>query len=177
MGDVIVEIDGTDVTSSGPTVTGSWSRRLNRPSTAQVRIPAQNSIGGAGSILKIQALIGTTYEIVHHGRILLCETEMGEDTGYTTYNSTDPMELWQWRPVRDDDCDFSKPTIARGVRGRRWAGGDREHAPELGGDRGLLGMPIARTLTQLTARGRSSSITGRSRAAAAISRALRWTGP
>jgi hypothetical protein len=21
------------------------------------------------------------------------------------------MELWQWRPVRDEDCDFSKPTV------------------------------------------------------------------
>ena len=111
MGQVIVEIDGTDVTSTGPTVTGSWTRRLNRPATAQVRIPAQNSIGGAGSILKIQALVGTTYQLVFHGRVLLCETEMGEDTGYTTYNATDPMEMWQWRPVRDDDCDFSKPTI------------------------------------------------------------------
>jgi hypothetical protein len=61
--------------------------------------------------LKIEALIGTSYEIVHHGRVLLCETDTGEDTGYTVYNSTDPMELWQWRPVRDDTCDFSKPTI------------------------------------------------------------------
>ena len=33
----------------------------------------------------------------------LCETDTGEDTGYTVYNSTDPMEMWQWRPVRDDD--------------------------------------------------------------------------
>jgi hypothetical protein len=42
---------------------------------------------------------------------MLCETDTGEDTGYTVYNSSDPMELWQWRPVRDDTCDFSLPTI------------------------------------------------------------------
>lgn len=105
----IVTIDGVDVTNVS--VAGSWTRRLNRPSTAQVRIPAQESIGGAGSILKIQALVGTTYEIVFHGRVLLCETVMEEDTGYTTYNATDPMEMWAFRPVRDDTCDFSKPTI------------------------------------------------------------------
>lgn len=104
MGQVTVTIDGTDVSSVS--VTGSWTRRLNRPSTAQVRIPAQDSIGGAGSILKVSALIGTTTELVFHGRVLLCETEMGEDTGYTTYNATDPMELWQWRPARDGPASF-----------------------------------------------------------------------
>lgn len=108
MGTVTVEIDGTDVTSViGP---GSWTPRLNRPAQAQVSIPREDaSVGGPGSILKIEALIGTTMEIVFHGRVLLCETAMGADTGYKTFNAQDPMELWQWRPVRDDDCDFSLP--------------------------------------------------------------------
>ena len=109
MGDVIVTLDGVDVTNV--CVSGSWTRRLNRPSVAQVRIPMQEVTADVGSLLKIEALVGTTYEIVHHGRVLLCETDTGEDTGYTVYNSTDPMELWQWRPVRDDTCDFSDPTI------------------------------------------------------------------
>ncbi len=64
-----------------------------------------------GSILKIEALVGTTWQIVHHGRVLLAETDTAEDGGYTVYNSTDPMEMWQWRPVRDNDCDFSNPQI------------------------------------------------------------------
>lgn len=100
-----ITIDGNNVTTVS--VAGSWTRRLNRPSTAQVRIPAQDSIGGAGSILKIE----NGGSPVFHGRVLLCETVMEEDTGYTTYNATDPMEMWAFRPVRDDDCDFSKPTI------------------------------------------------------------------
>lgn len=100
-----VTIDGTDVT--GVAVAGSSTRRLNRPSQAQVRIPAQESIGGVGSALRIEF----NGNLHHHGRVLLCETEMDENTGYTVYNSSDPMELWQWRPVRDDTCDFSKPTI------------------------------------------------------------------
>lgn len=109
MGQVIVTLDGVDVTDV--CVAGNWTRRLNRPSTAQVRIPMQEVTADVGTALKIEALIGTSYEIVHHGRVLLCETDTGEDTGYTVYNSTDPMELWQWRPVRDNDCDFSDPQI------------------------------------------------------------------
>ena len=67
----------------------------------------QESVGGVGSRLLIQ----NGGSPVFHGFVLLCETEAGEDSGYTVYNATDPMELWQWRPVRDDTCDFSKPTI------------------------------------------------------------------
>lgn len=106
---MIVTLDGVDVTDV--CVSGSWTRRLNRPSVAQVRIPMQEVTADVGTLLKIEALVGTSYQIVHHGRVLLCETDTGEDTGYTVYNSTDPMELWQWRPVRDDDCDWSKPNI------------------------------------------------------------------
>ncbi len=109
MGQVIVTLDGTDVTQF--CVAGTWTRRLNRPSTAQIRCNMEVVNAPVGSLLKIEALVGTTWEIVHHGRVLLCETDTGEDTGYTVYNSTDPMELWQWRPVRDDTCDFSDPTI------------------------------------------------------------------
>lgn len=100
-----VSIDGTDVT--GVAIQGRSTRRLNRPATAQVKIPMQEAVGGVGSALKI-SFNGSLH---HHGRILLCEVDTGEDTGYVTYNSSDPMELWAFRPVRDDTCDFSKPTI------------------------------------------------------------------
>ncbi len=106
---VAVTLDGVDVTNF--CVAGNWTRRLNRPSTAQVRCQMEQVSAPVGSLLKIEALIGPTYEIVHHGRVLLVETDAGDDTGYTVYNSTDPMELWQWRPVRDDSCDFTKPDI------------------------------------------------------------------
>jgi hypothetical protein len=100
-----VSIGGVDVT--GVAISGHSTRRLNRPSQAQVRIPSQNAIGDVGDALKI-SFNGTLH---HHGRILLIETEMDENTGYTTYNSTDPMEMWQFRPVRDADGDFSKPEV------------------------------------------------------------------
>jgi hypothetical protein len=100
-----ITIDGNDVTNLA--VSGSWTRRLNRPSQAQVTIPFTDEVGGPGSRLKI-VNGGTT---VFHGMCLLVETNPDENFGYTVYNATDPMELWQWRPVRDDTCDFSKPTI------------------------------------------------------------------
>ncbi len=103
---VTVEIDETDVTDLA--LSGSSTRNLNRPSTAQVTLPMQEAIGAAGSLLKIY-LDGVLH---HHGRVLLIETDASEDTGYTVYNSTDPLELWKWRPVRDDTGNFANPDIA-----------------------------------------------------------------
>jgi hypothetical protein len=100
-----IYIDGVDVTNCA--LAGFSTRRLNRPSQAQVRLPMDCAIGAAGSLLKIY-FNGTLH---HHGRVLLCETTADENTGYVVYNSTDPMEMWAYRPVRDDTCDFSKPTI------------------------------------------------------------------
>jgi len=102
-----VYLDGTDV--SGVAVEGSATRRLNRPSQATIKIPMDAAIGGPGSRLKISFDAGAT--LFFHGTVLDCETDSEEDDGYTVYNASDPMELWQWRPVRDDTCDFSKPTV------------------------------------------------------------------
>lgn len=101
----LATIDGTDV--SGVCVKGSATRRLNRPALAQVTIPMDAAIGGPGSILKIDFGNG----LFHHGRVMNCETDAGEDFGYTVYNSSDPMEMWNWRPARDPDGDFSKPSF------------------------------------------------------------------
>ena len=72
-----VSLDGVDV--SGVAIRGSSTRRLNRPSQAQITIPMDSAIGGAGSLLKI------TFDgqLHHHGRVLDCETDTGEDEGFT----------------------------------------------------------------------------------------------
>lgn len=105
MSTLLVEIDGTDVTNVS--IAGSWTPRLNRPAQAQVTIPMDSAIGDVGSRLKLT--INST--LVFHGFVLNTETDTNKDTGTTVYNAQDPMELWQWRPVRDDDGDFSKPDI------------------------------------------------------------------
>jgi hypothetical protein len=103
----LVEIDGVDVTNLS--LAGSSTRRLNRMSQAQVTLPMESAFGGTGSRLKI------TFDGVlhHHGIVMLCETEAGEDTGTTVYNSRDPLDIWSWRPCRDADGDYTKPAILR----------------------------------------------------------------
>lgn len=97
-----VFIDGVElippVGSGTSAVSGSATRRLNRPAQATVRIPTDLSVGGAGSTLKIEF---DETGLFFHGFVLLCETNPERDAGYTVYNATDPMELWQWRPCRD----------------------------------------------------------------------------
>lgn len=102
MAAVEVYIDNTpiDVPTGGIyALTGSVTRRLNRPAEATITVPMMFAQGGAGSRLKVVI----NDELWFHGFILSCETDTGEDQGTTVYNATDPMELWQWRPVRDFD--------------------------------------------------------------------------
>lgn len=96
-----VYIDGVEIIppvgSGTSAISGSSTRRLNRPSQAQITVPNHLAIGGVGSKLKV--VINSSLH--HHGRVLLCEINPQEDTGYTVYNSEDPLELWKWRPCRD----------------------------------------------------------------------------
>lgn len=107
----IDEVDVTDIA-----LEGSATRWLNRPATAQVKLPMGEAIWGPGSLLKIyfQNDADSTPTLFHHGRVLLTETDAGVDTGYTVYNSTDPLELWKWRPVRDSTGDLILPGTTDG---------------------------------------------------------------
>lgn len=106
---VEVYIDGIDV--SEYVIQGSVSRRLNKVSTATVRAPFGARIDGAtGARLKI-VIDGT---LRFHGMVLTVTDDGSEDTLYTDYVASDPMELWKWRPARDgvasgDPGDFSDP--------------------------------------------------------------------
>jgi hypothetical protein len=59
--------------------------------------------------MKITLDDGNTEEIVFHGPILNAETDTAKEGGTTVFNAQDHMELWQYRLVRADDADFSKP--------------------------------------------------------------------
>ncbi len=102
---VTVTLDGNDVT--GVSLSGSWTPRLNRPAQAQITLPMESaSVGDCGSRLKI--VLGGD-DIVFHGMVMNTETDTDKDGGTTVFNAMDAMELWQSRPVRADDADFSKP--------------------------------------------------------------------
>lgn len=105
---VIVTVDGVDVTSAA--LSGSWTPRLNRPAQATITTWMEDNVGDCGSLLKIEITDGVNSDIVFHGRILNVETDTDKDGGKTVYNAQDAMELWQWRPVRASDGDFSKPS-------------------------------------------------------------------
>ena len=69
------------------------TRRLNRPSQAQVRLPMDCAIGR----LRLRAEDRTsTAPCTTTGASFCARPTADENTGYMVYNSTDPMELWQW---------------------------------------------------------------------------------
>lgn len=106
-----VVLDDVDVTDLA--LSGSVTTRLNGLGQATVRLPMESAFGGAGSYLKVyfETDLDTMPILYHHGRVMDCEDSADENGGYTVYNSSDPLELWQWRPVRDPDGDFTNPKI------------------------------------------------------------------
>lgn len=110
MSDIIVTMGGVDVTDVA--LEGSWTPRLNRPAQAQIKTNMEAGVTAVcGDLLKIELLVGTNWEIVFHGPILMRSINPETDEGMTVYNAQDHMELWQHRPVRDSSGDFSKPNI------------------------------------------------------------------
>ncbi len=115
-----VVLDDVDITPL--CIEGTVSTRLNRIGTASVRVnmgPLASYFGtmipGAGSLLKIyfdNPLLGGP-TLWHHGRVLLRELTADANTGYVVFNSSDALELWQHRPVRDFDGDFTDPNIKK----------------------------------------------------------------
>jgi hypothetical protein len=108
-----VYVDGVEHT--GVSLSGGWTPRLNRPAQATVTMPMEEDAGDCGSLLMITL---DDDEIVFHGPILNTETDTNKDGGTTIYNAQDHMELWQHRPVRADDGDFSKPSGSGETDGR-----------------------------------------------------------
>lgn len=106
---VEVYLDGVEIT--GYCVSGSWTPRLNRSAQATVTVPMEMPVAGdTNSLLKIVLTDGVDEEIVFHGKVMNTETDTDKDGGRTVFNATDAMEEWQWRLVRADDGDFSKPS-------------------------------------------------------------------
>jgi len=122
-----VVLDDIDITEFA--IEGSVTTRLNRVGQAQVKVhmtDAFSSFGtlypGPGSYLKVYFYgdnLGTTPVLWHHGRVINCETTADENVGYTVFNSFDPLELWQYRPVRNppgsDPGNFANPNIIQSL--------------------------------------------------------------
>jgi hypothetical protein len=104
---VAAYLDGADVTSL--TVEGSVTHTLSGKSTAAIKIPLDVAPGGIYSSLYIDA---GAVERNFFGRVMHVD-EQGEEThpGYVVYTAVDPTQILEWRPARDADGDFSKPSF------------------------------------------------------------------
>ncbi len=98
-------IDGTDYTSS--TLEGSVTHQHNRPSFASVKMPSHVAPSGQPSRLKV--VIGGGLDF--HGSLVHIEDQGDENAIYSTFTFADPTLIWEMRPARDADGDFSKPSF------------------------------------------------------------------
>jgi hypothetical protein len=122
-----VVLDDIDITEFA--IEGSVTTRLNRVGQAQVKVHMTDAFAsfgtllpGPGSYLKVYFYgdnLGSTPVLWHHGRVINCETTADENVGYTVFNSFDPLELWQYRPVRNppgsDPGNFANPNIIQSL--------------------------------------------------------------
>ena len=104
-GSITVFVDRVDVTSC--VLSGSVTRKLNRPWQATWRMPIDCSVQGPDSWVHI-FISGILW---FSGRIKQISDECDEDFCYTEYTALDASEILAWRPVRDDTCDFSDPQL------------------------------------------------------------------
>jgi hypothetical protein len=123
-----VVLDDIDITEFA--IEGSVTTRLNRVGQAQVKVHMTDAFAdfatgifpGPGSYLKVYFYgdnLGSAPVLWHHGRVINCETTADENVGYTIFNSYDPLELWQYRPVRNppgsDPGNFAMPNIIQSL--------------------------------------------------------------
>lgn len=102
---VAAYIDGVNVTDR--VVEGSVTHELNGRATATIRMPIDVAYGDFFSSLYVDPGDGERF----FGRVKHIDDQGDENTGTTVYTAVDPGEILDWRPARDSDGDFSKPSF------------------------------------------------------------------
>ncbi|MGQ0669747.1 MAG: hypothetical protein ACT4PO_08770, partial [Actinomycetota bacterium] len=98
-------LGGIDVTSI--TLEGSVTKRLNRPATATIRIPSDQTTADDTARLKI--LVNGSLDF--HGTIEHIEDQGDETEMHSVFTAADPMIIWDSREARDADGDYTKPSF------------------------------------------------------------------
>lgn len=102
---VAAYMDGANVTEF--VTEGSVTHELNGRATATVRMPIDYAVGGFYSSLYIDPGSGERF----WGRVKHIDDQADENTGTTLYTANDPGEILDYKPARDADGDFSKPSF------------------------------------------------------------------
>lgn len=99
-------LDGGDITEI--VQEGSVTKYHNAgPAIARVKVPSDLTGGGDTSRLKVLLDGGLDF----HGTVEHIEDQGDEDEMYTVFTAADPWVLWDARPARDPDGDFTKPAF------------------------------------------------------------------
>lgn len=102
---VAVFMDGANVTQY--VVEGSVTHELNGRASASLRMPIDFASGNFYSALYVDPGAGERF----WGHVMHIDDQGDENTGTTLYTAVDPGEILEYRPARDADGDFSKPSF------------------------------------------------------------------
>lgn len=102
---VAAYMDGANVTEF--VMEGSVTHEFNGRATASVRMPIDYAVGSFYSTLYIDPGAGEHF----WGHVKHIDDQGDENTGTTVYTAIDPGEILEFRPARDADGDFSKPSF------------------------------------------------------------------
>lgn len=98
-------MDGANVTQY--VMEGSVTHELNGRASATLRMPIDVAVGSFYSTVYIDPGAGEHF----WGHVMHIDDQGDEDTGTTVYTAIDPGEILEFRPARDADNDFSKPSF------------------------------------------------------------------
>lgn len=88
---------------------GSVTHQHNRPSFATIRRPL-DTIAGDEEASRLKILPDGS-DLDFHGSLVLEEDQGDENEMYRVSTFVDPTFIWEYRPARDADGDFSKPNF------------------------------------------------------------------
>lgn len=103
---VTVQIDGANVQDR--VMEGAVTHTMDGKATAQVKQPIDVAVGDINSSLYIAPSGGGG---PFWGRVQHVDDQAEEDDGYTVLTAVCPSHILEYRPARDADGDFSKPSF------------------------------------------------------------------
>jgi hypothetical protein len=98
-------MDGVNVTAN--VTEGSVTHELNGRASATLKMPIEVASGDYYSEVYVDPGDGERF----FGHVSHIDDQGDENTGYTVFTAIDPGEILEFRPARDADGDFSKPSF------------------------------------------------------------------